>query len=68
VDKYHQEQLKERKMHKLRPIADKPNVKHRTLANLVAGKTSMSVFNTSKKKLTDQEEHVMLDSILEPAN
>ena len=52
----------------LRPIADKHQVNHQTLANLANGGRSMSAFNASKRKLGIGEEQVLVDFILESAD
>jgi Tc5 transposase DNA-binding domain len=49
-------------------IADKHKVKYRTLGRLVNRGQSISAFNASKRKLTYQEEHVLVDFILESAD
>ena len=66
MDKYRQEQLKE-KHSGLRKIAAKFAVSFTTLGRLVKGGISMSTFNVSKQKIK-AEEVVFVDFILESAD
>jgi len=69
VDEYHWGQLKSEKKHcGLQPSSAKHGINFKTLSNLVKGKQSMSTFNTLKKKLSDEEEHVLVDPLLESAD
>jgi hypothetical protein len=69
VNEYLREQLKPEKARRgLRPIAAKHGINHKTLSNLANGKQSMSAFNASKKKLSDEEERVLVDLVLESAD
>ncbi|GLB46002.1 hypothetical protein LshimejAT787_5300010 [Lyophyllum shimeji] len=69
VEEYNRQQFKpEGTRLGLRPIAIKHTVNYKTLGNLAKGNRSLSAFNASKKKLTDQEERVMVDGILESAD
>ena len=63
-----QDKLVGTKKHGLHVIAEKHKVNYRTLGRLVNGGQSISSFNASKKKLTDSEEHVLVDFILESAD
>ena len=70
IDKYLHEQAKPDgvQKHGYRPIADKYGISRSTLQALVNGGTSMSAFNTMKRKLTHAEERVLVDRILESSN
>lgn len=70
VNKYHREQLKPEKAacRGLWPIAAKYGINFKTLSNLANGKQSMSAFNMSKRKISGEEERVIVNLILESAD
>lgn len=68
VADYKQGQLKPGKKPGYRLIAKKHNIKASTLRRLVLGGTSMSAFNASKQLLSEAEERVIVNFILESAD
>jgi hypothetical protein len=69
LNEYNREQQKPEEARRgLRPIAAKYGMNYKTLGNLVNGKRTMSAFNASKKRLTDEEERVLVDLVFKSAD
>jgi len=70
VGEYQREQAKPDgvKRKGLRPIVTKHHVDYTTLSRIAKGKRTMSAYHASRKKLTDQEERVIVNFITESAD